>query len=37
MKQDDPEKKPYSLVCDFDMLKPTMMDAFAGRQIMPIF
>ena len=37
MKQDDPEKKPYSLVCDFDMLKPTMMDAFAGRQIMPVF
>ena len=37
MKQDDPEKKPYSLVCDFDMLKPTMMAAFAGRQIMPIF
>jgi dipicolinate synthase subunit B len=37
MKQDDPEKKPHSLVCDFDMLKPTMMDAFAGRQIMPIF
>lgn len=37
MKQDDPEKKPYSLVCDFDMLKPTMMGAFAGRQIMPIF
>ena len=37
MKQDDPEKKPHSLVCDFDMLKPTMMDAFAGRQTMPIF
>ena len=37
MKQDDPEKKPYSLVCDFDMLKPTMLSAFAGRQIMPIF
>ena len=37
MKQDDPKKKPHSLVCDFDMLKPTMMDAFAGRQIMPIF
>ncbi len=37
MKQDDPQKKPYSLVCDFDMLKPTMLSAFAGRQIMPIF
>lgn len=37
MKQDDPEKKPHSLVCDFDMLKSTMLSAFAGRQIMPIF
>ncbi|MBQ3490643.1 MAG: dipicolinate synthase subunit B [Clostridia bacterium] len=37
MKQDDPEKKPHSLVCDFDMLKNTMVCAFAGRQIMPIF
>lgn len=37
MKQDDPEKKPHSLVCDFDLLKPTMVSAFAGRQIMPIF
>lgn len=37
MKQDDPEKKPHSLVCDFDMLKHTMVDAFASRQIMPIF
>ena len=37
MKQDDPEKKPHSLVCDFDMLKPTMVSAFAGRQIMHIF
>lgn len=37
MKQDDPEGKPYSLVCDFDQLKNTMTAAFAGRQIMPIF
>ena len=37
MKQDDPEKKPHSLVCDFDLLKNTMVSAFAGRQIMPIF
>lgn len=37
MKQDDPEKKPYSLVADFDLLKKTMVGAFAGRQIMPIF
>ncbi len=37
MHQDDPEKKPYSLVCDFDLLKKTMTAAFAGRQLMPIF
>ena len=37
MAQDDPENKPYSLVCDFDMLKSTMVSAFAGRQIMPVF
>ena len=37
MHQDAPEKKPYSLVCDFDLLKKTMTNAFAGRQIMPIF
>ncbi len=37
MHQDDPEKKPYSLVSDFDLLKKTMTAAFAGRQIMPIF
>ncbi len=37
MKQDDPEKKPHSLVCDFSLLKTTMISAFAGRQLMPIF
>lgn len=37
MKQDDPEKKPHSLVCDFSLLKKTMLSAFAGRQLMPIF
>lgn len=37
MAQDDPENKPYSLVCDFDRLKATMVSAFAGRQIMPVF
>ena len=30
MAQDDPEKKPHSLVCDFGMLKK-------GRQIQPVF
>ncbi len=37
MEQDDPEGKPHSLVCNFDMLKSTMTAAFAGRQKMPIF
>lgn len=37
MAQDDPENKPYSLVCDFDMLKNTMVSAFAGRQLTPVF
>ncbi len=37
MRQDDPERKPYSLVADFDLLKKTMVDAFAGRQRMPLF
>ena len=37
LKQDDPEMKPSSLVCDFGLLKNTMMSAFAGRQIQPTF
>ena len=37
MAQDDPDNKPYSLVCDFDMLKSTMVSAFAGRQLAPVF
>ena len=37
MRQDDPEGKPHSLVCDFDMLKSTMTAAFAGRHKLPIF
>lgn len=37
MAADDPVNKPYSLVCDFDRLKNTMVAAFAGRQIMPVF
>lgn len=37
MKQDDPEKKPYSLVCDFSLLEKTMALAAEGKQIMPIF
>lgn len=37
MAQDDPKNKPHSLVCDFDRLPETMMSAFAGRQVQPIF
>lgn len=37
LRQDDPEMKPSSLVCDFSQLKNTMMAAFAGRQIQPTF
>lgn len=36
MTQDDPKNKPHSLVCDFDMVRETMMSAFAGRQIQPV-
>lgn len=37
MGQDDAENKPYSLICDFDQLKQTMVSAFAGRQLNPVF
>ena len=37
MFQDDPEGKPSSLICDFTRLKETMVSAFAGRQIQPVF
>ncbi|MGN1094917.1 MAG: dipicolinate synthase subunit B [Eubacteriales bacterium] len=36
MYQDDCEKKPSSLVCDFGELKNTVMEAFEGRQIQPV-
>ncbi|MCI7344808.1 MAG: dipicolinate synthase subunit B [Eubacterium sp.] len=34
--QDDPKKKPHSLICNFDLLKSTMVSAFAGRQLQPV-
>ena len=34
--QDDPEKKPNSLVADFTQLKATVRAACEGRQIQPI-
>jgi dipicolinate synthase subunit B len=36
MKQDDPEKKPHSLVADFALLPQTLAAALEGRQIQPI-
>ena len=35
--QDDPEKKPVSLVCDFSKLLPTCEAALQGKQYQPVF
>lgn len=37
MNQDDPEKKPHSLVADFSLLYPTLHAAFEGRQFRKLF
>ena len=37
MDQDDPEKKPHSLVADFSLLSPTLHAAFEGRQFRKLF
>ena len=37
MLQDDPEKKPHSLVADFDQLPETLALALKGCQIQRIF
>ena len=37
MRQDDPEKKPRSVVADFSLLEKTIVSALDGRQIQPIF
>ena len=37
MNQDDPEKKPHSLVADFSLLAPTLAAAFAGKQFRKLF
>lgn len=34
--QDNAEKKPNSLVCDFDLISPTVEEALKGRQLQPI-
>lgn len=35
-RQDDPEKKPTSMVADFTMISPALSAALEGRQIQPI-
>lgn len=37
MDQDDPEKKPHSLVADFSLLRPTFAAALEGRQFRKLF
>ncbi len=37
MKQDDPEKKPHSLVADFTLLYPTLEAALEGKQYRKLF
>ena len=37
MHQDDPEKKPHSLVADFSLLMPTLEAAFTGKQCRKLF
>lgn len=36
IRQDDPIKKPTSLVADFDQILPTVKQALEGRQIQPV-
>lgn len=37
MRQDDPEKKPHSLVTDFSLLTESLSAALTGRQLRPLF
>ena len=37
MSQDDPDKKPHSLIADFSLLRPTMEHAAEGKQFQKIF
>lgn len=36
MRQDDPDKKPFSVVCDFSVVKDTVEAALCGKQLQPI-
>ena len=37
MVQDDPEKKPHSLIADFSLIQPTLDAALKGKQYQKIF
>ncbi|MCI8384942.1 MAG: dipicolinate synthase subunit B [Acutalibacter sp.] len=37
LSQDDPVKKPFSLVADFSLLEETVAAALEGRQLQPVF
>lgn len=37
MRQDDPVKKPFSLVADFSLLEDTVAAALEGRQLQPVY
>ncbi len=37
MNQDDPEKKPHSLVCDFSLMPKAAQSALRGEQLRPLF
>ena len=37
LKQDDPEKKPHSIVCDFNKLGESFYAALRGEQLRPLF
>ena len=37
MRQDNPEKKPFSLVADFSLVFPAAVDALEGKQLRPVF
>ena len=37
LRQDDPERKPFSLVCDFERIPAAVDAAAAGKQLLPLF
>ncbi|HEX2985961.1 MAG TPA: dipicolinate synthase subunit B [Caproiciproducens sp.] len=37
MKQDDPAKKPFSMVADFSLAIPAVLAAMDGKQLQPIY